>query len=243
MRVVIVIPARYGSKRFPGKPLAKILSKPMIEWVIEGVKSSKYKDEIILATDDIRIREIGDGLGVRVALVKKDVPSGTDRVYEAIKDESWDIIVNVQGDEPLIKGEIVDTLVEELLKDERADLTTLAVFDRDPGNENKVKVVTDKHNYALYFSRSPIPYFFETNPCYLIHKGVYVYKFDALKKFVKSPPSELEKIERLEQLRALEIGLKIKVVPFKDLILHPVDVPEDILIVEEFIKREWLNSF
>ncbi len=235
MKIVGVIPARYGSQRFPGKPLARILGKPLIQWVLEACRGAWSLDELWVATDDPRIAQVVMNLQGKVVMTPPEVPSGTDRVYLAIKDKAPDIVVNIQGDEPLLRSEIVDALVTTLLEDEAADIATPAYWSSDPGTADQVKIAVSDSGYALYFSRAPIPYYREGTPEYWIHVGLYAYRFAALEAFVQRKPSRLEQAEKLEQLRALDLGLRIRVVPIEDK-LHPVDRPEDIPVVEHLLK-------
>ncbi len=231
MRAVVVIPARYGSTRLPGKPLIEICGKLLVQWVYEGARESKLANDVIVATDDERILRAVENFGGKAVLTPKDVPSGTDRVYEAVKELDYEIVINLQGDEPLITGKYIDLLIEELMKGER--MATLAHY---PENQeevldpNRAKIVVDSKGYALYFSRSPIPFvrsrdFLPSN--YLIHVGIYGFRKETLEKIVLTPQSKLERLESLEQLRALEIGIPIKVIvtDFRSL---PVDTPEDV---------------
>jgi len=237
---IIVIPARYDSTRFPGKILAPILGKPMIWYVYRGALQSTLASEIIVATDSEKIKETVESFGGKAAFTKGNFPSGTDRVFAAVKDKKYDIVVNLQGDEPLIQGEILDLLIKELINS-KADITTpcYTADESEAQNPNRVKIVTDSQGYALYFSRSPIPYY--RNPSkareYLIHIGIYAYRYHSLEKFVKLPGSELEDKEKLEQLRALEYGMRIKVVKttYRS---YPVDIPEDLKIVENLLKNK-----
>ncbi len=235
MKVVGVIPARYGSSRFPGKPLAEILGKPLIQWVLEAARGAWSLDEVWVATDDPRIARVVKHLQGQVVMTPAEVPSGTDRVFLAIRDKAPDIVVNIQGDEPLLQSEMINTLVTALLENEKADLATLAYWSPDPGTPDQVKIALSDEGYALYFSRSPIPYFREGSPEYWIHIGLYAYRFEALKAFVERKPTRLEQAEKLEQLRALDLGMRILVVPVKEK-LHPVDRPEDIPVVEHLLK-------
>uniref|UniRef100_A0A7C4U838 3-deoxy-manno-octulosonate cytidylyltransferase n=1 Tax=candidate division WOR-3 bacterium TaxID=2052148 RepID=A0A7C4U838_UNCW3 len=234
MKVIAVIPARYNSQRFPGKPIFPIKGKPMIQWVWEGIKKANSVEDIIIATDDKRIEDVVKSFGGKVFLTSSEHKSGSDRIGEVLKYIHADIVVNVQCDEPMIDGMIIDKLVEEMIKDENADIVTPYVLSSSPGDENIVKIVIDQNSYALYFSRSPIPYYFDDKREYLIHKGIYVYRNDFLKKFISSPQSYLEKSERLEQLRALYIGGKIKVVKIEKNLIS-VDRIEDIKKVEVFL--------
>ncbi len=236
MKVLTVIPARYGSTRFPGKPLTPILSKPMILWVVEGAMKSK-NFHVIVATDDKRICEVVSPF-VECKMTPSDLRSGTDRVAYIAKNLDFDVVVNLQGDEPLIDGKIIDDLVEAL--DESVDIVTPVrrVSRKEAEKPGAVMVVTDKYRNALYFSRSLIPFYREKkDEVFLKHIGIYVFWKNSLLKFVSLPPGKLEMIEKLEQLRALENGMKIRVVEvsYKSI---PVDYPEDVKIVEqELLKR------
>ena len=252
-KISAVIPARYGSTRFVGKPLADILGKPMIQYVYEGVCQSKLIDEVIVATDDQRIMEAVKSFGGKAVMTSPTHFTGTDRVAEVAKKLKSEIIVNVQGDEPLIKGDIIDKAIRPLLTDDTLQLSTLMTRIeevRDWLNPHIVKVVADQKNFALYFSRSPIPFprdlqigRLESNPFgtnrplpkrVFKHIGVYVFRRKFLLQFSKMKPTPLEKLEKLEQLRALENGHPIKVTPV-DYEPLCVDTPEDIQKVEAFL--------
>jgi len=230
-KIIGIIPVRFFSTRFPGKPLALIAGKPMIQWVWEGISSSNLIDKIIVATDDVRIKKFVESIGGEAKMTSPSHFSGTDRVWEVIKDDAIEIILNIQGDEPLITGEICDKVIETLIAHPEADMATVVKRERTPGNENIVKVVVSENEYALYFSRSPIPFYMDGNPTYLIHKGIYGFRKNFLERFVNSKQSYLEKAEKLEQLRALSIEGKIRVVEIKKELIS-VDVPEDIEKVE-----------
>ena len=252
-KISAVIPARYASTRFEGKPLADILGKPMIQYVYEGVCQSKLIDEVIVATDDERISEVVKSFGGKAIMTSPTHFTGTDRVAEVAKKLKSEIIVNVQGDEPLIKGDIIDNAIRPLLTDDTLQLSTLMTRIeevRDWLNPHIVKVVADQKNFALYFSRSPIPFprelqigRLESNPFgtnrplpkrVFKHIGVYVFRRKFLLQFSKMKPTPLEKLEKLEQLRALENGHPIKVTPV-DYEPLCVDTPEDIQKVEAFL--------
>ena len=234
---VVIIPARYGSSRFEGKPLAKIRGKPLIQWVYEAAKTSKVAEEIIIATDDDRIASCALSFGAKALMTSKRCPSGTDRVAEVVKHmKEAQFIVNVQGDEPLIRGEHIDAVFSYLRRFPRFIITLKNKIEdeneyKDP---NVVKVVCDKEGCALYFSRSPIPFFRNKKAHPYKHIGIYGYHRDTLLKFVSLSPSELEISEGLEQLRALENGIKIKVIEtdYKGI---GVDTPEDISKVEKLL--------
>ncbi len=240
MQSIIVIPARIGSTRFPAKVLTPILGKPMIQYVYEGAKESVLAEAVLVATDSIDVVNVVKDFGGEAVLTSPSLPSGTDRVYEAVKDVDVKYIVNLQGDEPLIRGNILDAIFEELFKEE-ADIVTPCYKTtniKEAKNPNRVKITTDKKGCALYFSRSSIPYHREPSSKveFRIHIGIYGFTKRSLSRFVSLPQSELEKTEKLEQLRALENGMSIRVVEV-DFRPIPVDVPEDVLKVERVLKR------
>jgi 3-deoxy-manno-octulosonate cytidylyltransferase (CMP-KDO synthetase) len=255
MKITAIIPARYGSKRFEGKPLADILGKPMIQWVYEGACQSKLIGEVMVATDDLRILEAVQGFGGKAVMTSPDHSTGTDRVAEVARKLRSEIIVNVQGDEPLIKGFVIDKAIRPLLKEEGLDMSTLMTRIEDVKdwlNPNQGKVVVDRNGFALYFSRSPIPFPRDLNMEQILHGpaekkgifskrvfktiGLYVYRRAFLLRLAKMKPTPLEKIEKLEQLRVLENGFKIKVVPVE---YEPigVDVPADLQRVISSLTR------
>ncbi len=231
-----IIPVRYQSTRFPGKPLALIKGRPMIQWVYEGIKKSALLSRFIIATDDKRIQQAAQSFGAEVFMTRVDHPSGTDRVAEVAAAIDCPIIVNIQGDEPLVDGKMIDALVEVLQEDAvpMASLMTRRTDVADIDDPNEVKVVVDDRSYALYFSRSPIPN--GARDYFHLHIGIYGYRREFLQDFVQMPASRLETAERLEQLRILEAGFKIKMVevPYSAL---SVDTPEDIIRVEEILKK------
>ena len=244
MKIVAIIPARFASTRFPGKPLALISGRPMIQHVYERVRKSQLLEIVCVATDDHRIETCVKSFGGHVILTRPDHESGTDRVYEAAKKlqlESNDLVINIQGDQPLFPAEFIGALVDPFNGDESLGMATLSnrIKDLDEvDNPNHVKVVVDRNGYALYFSRLPIPYWRDRDcePYYYKHIGVYAYRMDFLKVFTSLPPGRLEKMEKLEQLRALEAGFKIKVVES----LYDsteVDVQEDIIRVEKILQN------
>lgn len=254
MTVVAVIPARYGSTRFEGKPLADIVGKPMIQHVYEGVGQSKLIDQVIVATDDQRILETVQGFGGRAVMTSPDHPTGTDRVAEVAQKLKAEIIVNVQGDEPLIKGHILDKAIRPFLSDDTLSMSTLMTrleHAMDWLNPNVGKVVVDQKGFALYFSRAPIPFPRDLHIEQILSKpfgkkvlpkgvfkqiGVYVYTRKFLLRFSKMKSTPLEKLEKLEQLRALENGYRIKVVSVDYEPLH-VETPDDLQKVVEFLSR------
>ena len=218
---VIVIPARYASQRLPGKPLRDIAGKPMIQHVYERGRESGAAD-VIIATDDQRIAECAAGFGARCCMTSAEHQSGTDRLAEVARQLDWPedrIVVNLQGDEPLMPPSIIDQCAA-LLADGRADIATLASplrSDADFDNPNVVKVLTDSAGFALYFSRAAIPYARQDShrelarESALHHHGIYAYRNDVLQRLVTAEQSALEICEQLEQLRAMSLGLKIRV--------------------------------
>ncbi|GMO67038.1 MAG: 3-deoxy-manno-octulosonate cytidylyltransferase [Endomicrobiia bacterium] len=240
MKVAVIIPSRYGSRRFPGKPLILIKEKPLIQHTLEQVKKCKKVDFMAVVTDDERIYNVVKKLGFSVFMTPETCKSGTDRIAFAASKflKSYDIFVNVQGDEPLIDTKLIDELAVLLKKDKSLEYVTAAfqIVEKEViESPNNVKVVFDKYGYALYFSRFAIPYNRDnTNVRYYKHIGVYGYKKKFLLDFSKNSVSFLEKAENLEQLRALENGKKIKVIVAKcDSI--GIDTPGDILKVEKYL--------
>lgn len=241
MRVEAFIPARYGSTRLEGKPLADIAGKPMIQRVYERAKEARLVDSVTVATDDERIADAVASFGGRVVMTSPSHRSGTDRVAEAAKRSEASIIVNVQGDEPLIDPGLIDSAVRPMLEDPGIELCTLKTRITDEEeflNPNAVKVVADSNDYALYFSRSPVPFskrpFKERAPAYK-HIGLYVYRKGFLFEFSRMKPTPLEDSESLEQLRALENGRRIKVI---EVSYNPVsvDTAEDLEKVREIFR-------
>lgn len=216
MHVVAIIPARYASTRLNGKPLLHIAGKPMIQWVYERAKKAKLTNDVIAATDDKRVFDAVRYFGGKAVMTSPEHRTGTDRIAEAADGLNADIIVNVQGDEPLIEPEMIDEAIRPLTNDSEIVAATLKTKIRDEAelnNPNVVKVVTDKNDFALYFSRLPVPYVRgQGKNIHFKHIGLYVYRKDFLLKFAKMKPTPLEEAEKLEQLRVLENGYKIKVV-------------------------------
>ncbi len=234
MKVVAIIPARFGATRLNGKPLASIGGKPMIQRVYERAKGARLISEVTVATDDERILKAVKSFGGNAVMTGAEHRSGTDRVAEAASGTSAEIVVNVQGDEPLIEPGMIDDAVRPLIDSPDIHLCTLKTRiteEEEYRDPNVVKVVTGKDGFALYFSRSPIPYcsgpFKKNGLLPYKHVGLYVYRRDFLSKFSKLEPTALEKTENLEQLRALENGFRIKVVETS---YNPisVDTPEDL---------------
>ncbi len=232
--VLAVIPARYGSTRFPGKPLAKIKGRPMIHWVVEAAASAEEIDTVVVATDDRRIYDAVEPTTAEPVMTSSEHSSGSDRVAEVAKKyESAEIILNVQGDEPLIESSVLDRGVRALRDSEAGVATYKAPCPAaDVENPDVVKVVCRADGRALYFSRSTIPHQRGCTPEYLQHVGIYLYRRAPLLEFVKTEPSSLERAEELEQLRLLENGHDILTVPLSEATVG-VDRPEDIPLVEE----------
>jgi 3-deoxy-manno-octulosonate cytidylyltransferase (CMP-KDO synthetase) len=231
--IVAVIPARYDSTRLPGKPLADLGGLPMIQRVYERAARAACVDRVLVATDDERIRAAVAGFGGDVVMTSAAHSSGTDRIAEAVASLDADIVVNVQGDLPLLDPALVDAAVEPLRRDVSLPLATLMTPIRDAEemrNPNVVKVVTDAQGFALYFSRSAIP-FWRDGDSDLIrgfrHLGLYVFRRDFLLAFARLPPTRLERAEKLEQLRALENGYRVKVVAVEQAAIE-VDTADDL---------------
>jgi len=236
-----IIPARYAATRFPGKPLAPIDGVPMLQRVYEGVRRARTLREVFVATDDDRVAEACAAFGAPVILTSDQHPTGTDRLAEAARQLDDDVVVNVQGDEPLIEGRVVDAAVLALQEDDETPMATV-VHPAPPGagsDPNRVKAVLDRHGFALYFSRSPIPYTRDPDaaPRLWQHVGLYVYRRDFLLSFVRMARTPAERAESLEQLRALEHGHRIRVAVVEDWESVPVDVPEDVARVEALLRR------
>ncbi|MBU4487345.1 MAG: 3-deoxy-manno-octulosonate cytidylyltransferase [Candidatus Delongbacteria bacterium] len=237
--VIGVIPARYSSTRFPGKPLAEINGKSMVLRVVEQAEKCKMLNEIIVATDDERISNHLMSFNKKVILTNSGIRTGTDRCFEAIKDKNFDIVVNIQGDEPLLNPDTIDRLILRLAESEIAVCSTPVKKIEDSSeidNKNIVKVVFDNDNFALYFSCSRIPFNLREYDSYYKHIGIYAYKTEFLKTFVKSESTILEKAESLEQLRILENGYKIKCVEVFTESLG-VDTKEDLEKVKKIISE------
>lgn len=240
-KAIGVIPARYGSMRFEGKPLKPILDRPLLQWVIEGASQAKSLSEIVVATDDQRICDLAEKCGVRGVMTSPELPSGSDRVWAAIKDESWDVVINIQGDEPLVQGEELDQLVGAFSDDsiQMATLGKAFSSEEEVKNPTTAKIVTNRHLEALYFSRLPVPFGRQgftpdSDGGVLKHIGLYGYRKEFLGAFCDQPPVFMEKMEGLEQLRALWLGAKIKVI-LTESDSWGVDTPEDVVRVERLL--------
>lgn len=245
MKIIGVIPSRWGSTRFPGKSLALICGKPLVCWVAESCLKAKLLDEVVVATDDTRIAEALKDINVRVAMTRPDHPSGTDRVAEAANASDDDIIINIQGDEPLINPDLIDDVARKLRDEPQWQMSTACAPINTIEELNAptiVKVVLDGADGALYFSRLPVPYKRDgeidiSSGLYQRHIGIYGYRGAFLKQFISAPQCVLEKTESLEQLRAMYIGGRIGVVRTNEKGIG-VDRPEDIEVVERIIRGE-----
>lgn len=237
-RILGIIPARFASSRFPGKALARLADKPMVQHVYERAMQTRYLTSILVATDDEKIARAVRAFGGQVRMTRADHPSGTDRLAEVASAEKADLYVNIQGDEPLIDPEAIDAAVLSVLGNEKVSMGTLKKRITDPAdilNPNVVKVVTDLSGNAIYFSRCPIPYERDGRndvPVYFKHIGLYVYRREFLLQYPDLTVGPLEQGERLEQLRALENGYRINVVETEYESLG-VDTPEDLERVNE----------
>jgi 3-deoxy-manno-octulosonate cytidylyltransferase (CMP-KDO synthetase) len=244
VNVIGIIPARYASTRFPGKPLALIAGKPLIQHVVERCQKAKSLSEVIVATDDSRIADIVKKF-CRVEMTRPDHPSGSDRIAEVAARCRCDMVVNIQGDEPLIEPSVIDAVAGVLAGNEMSTAATRIKNPAELDNPNVVKVVVNAAGCALYFSRRTIPYLRKAASgsvneqlaafAFLKHLGIYGYRRETLLRLVKFPVSPLEKAEKLEQLRALENGIQIAVVKV-DYDGVGVDIPEDVERVEKILK-------
>ena len=241
MTAVGVIPARFGASRFPGKPLAPIAGVPMVQRVWEGTRRAKGLRSVIVATDDERIADACRSFGAEVAMTHPDHPTGTDRLAEVALGLDDDVIVNVQGDEPLIEGFVVDAALAVLRDDPELSMSTVVhAAEPDAANDpNRVKVVLDRRGRALYFSRSSIPYLRNADaaPTLWQHVGLYAYRRPFLLDFIGLEQTPAERAEALEQLRALEHGHAIGCAVVEGWHGIPVDVPEDVAKVEARLRE------
>jgi 3-deoxy-manno-octulosonate cytidylyltransferase (CMP-KDO synthetase) len=242
--VVIVIPARYGATRLPGKPLVSLAGQPMIQRVYERAKLVARAHRVIVATDDERILKTVESFGGTARMTRPDHRTGTERVAEVAAHEKGDVFVNVQGDEPLLDPAAVDTAIDALLEEPAASIATVATPIKTPADimdPNVVKTVLDFDNNGLYFSRAPIPWVRDTaskiQVRHLKHLGLYVFQRDALLEYPTLPQGDLERIEQLEQLRWLENGWKIRVAEVEHDAVS-VDVPEDVARVEKLLQQK-----
>jgi 3-deoxy-manno-octulosonate cytidylyltransferase (CMP-KDO synthetase) len=236
MSAVGIIPARYAASRFPGKPLTPIAGVSMLQRVWDGARRAKGLRRVLVATNDERIEAACREFGAEVAMTRRDHPTGTDRLAEVAAGLDDDVIVNIQGDEPLIEGFVIDAALDALREDPAVAMSTVvhAAEDADRDDPNRVKVVLDRHGRALYFSRSRIPYLRNPEPAprYWQHVGLYAYRRPFLLRFVGLEQTPAERAEGLEQLRALEHGFAIRCAVVEGWRSVPVDVPEDVAAVE-----------
>jgi len=243
MKIIGIIPARYASTRFPGKPLALIAGKPLIQHVVERCQKAKSLSQVVVATDDTRIWEVAQNF-CQVEMTSPEHPSGTDRIAEVVQRTACDAAINIQGDEPMIDPAVIDAVAGALAN---APMSTASTPIRDPAeydNPNVVKVVVNSTDRALYFSRRTIPYVRDAATGsvveqlaafpFLKHLGIYGYRRETLLRFVKFPVSPLEQAEKLEQLRALDNGIEIAVVRV-DYDSVGVDLPRDVARVEKLM--------
>ncbi len=244
MKILGVIPARWASSRFPGKPLALIHGKPMIQWVIAGARTSTQLSEVLVATDDERIAKAAAEVGCRAVLTDSALASGTDRIFAASRNCGAEIVLNIQGDEPLIDRTWIDPLAKAFKEgSEHISMVTLAhpILDEDLSNLNAVKVLVNQKGEAIYFSRFPVPYSRHSAkdlgagvPCFK-HIGMYGFRAGFLQEFCGAAVSTLEIAEGLEQLRALDMGAIIKVILVEKPTLG-VDTPDDLIKVEKWLE-------
>ncbi|XP_031118481.1 3-deoxy-manno-octulosonate cytidylyltransferase, mitochondrial-like [Ipomoea triloba] len=247
-RVIGIIPARFASTRFPGKPLVDILGKPMIQRTWERAKLARALDQVVVATDDEKIAECCRGFGAEVIMTSESCRNGTERCNEALQklEKKYDIVVNIQGDEPLIEPEIIDGIVEALQAAPDAVFSTAvtSLKPEDAFDTNRVKCVVDNRGYAIYFSRGLIPYnkSGKVNPDfpYLLHLGIQSYDTKFLKIYPELQPTPLQLQEDLEQLKVLENGYRMKVIKV-DHEAHGVDAPEDVDKIVEFMRERNLS--
>lgn len=244
---VVIIPARYASSRLPGKPLINIQDKPLIQLVYERALQIKAATRVIIATDDQRVQQAAQAFKAPVVMSSSELQSGSERVGVVAKNIDAGIIVNLQGDEPFIPTEAVDEAIRTLQKDPQLNISTLAcplTSEEDWRNPSVVKVLVNSQMEAIYFSRSPIPFFrdsdFHPIPQLLKHIGVYIYRREFLMQFLDWDETPLERLEKLEQLRILEHGNKIRIVR-SEKNSFGVDTPEDVAYIERLIKNKGTN--
>ena len=248
-RAIGVIPSRWGSTRFPGKSLAPVGGKPLLAWVVERARQAQRLAEILVATDDARIAAAAESFGVAVAMTSPDHPSGTDRIAEAVRDRAADVVVNVQGDEPLIDPALIDRVAGTLLDAADWDMATAAAPIRSAEelhNSDVVKVVRARDGRALYFSRSVIPHVRgaaaghpPVPDAHFRHIGIYGYRRAFLERLVREPPCALENLEKLEQLRALHLGCRMAVLDGEAFGIG-VDSPADVPKAEALLRQAGL---
>ncbi|MFH0855326.1 MAG: 3-deoxy-manno-octulosonate cytidylyltransferase [Candidatus Omnitrophota bacterium] len=248
MDVIGVIPARFSSTRFEGKVLAEIFGKPMVQLVYERAKQARLLDDVIIACDNELVANTAREFGAKVVLTSREHACGTDRISEVVNPLDVKIVVNIQADEPLVHPSMIDSVADALLSNKDLNMATLMKKIEGPdliNDPNVVKVVVDKNNFALYFSRAAIPYFAlnseVSKPAYFRHIGLYGYTKDFLFTYKNMPVSRLEGTERLEQLRVLEEGFRIKVIE-TNFDTVGVDTPEDLEKVKEYLRKACLPA-
>lgn len=243
MKISAIIPSRYHSTRFDGKPLALIKGKPMIQWVCSQVRESGKFEDILVATDDQRIADAVEGFGETAVFTSPNHSSGSERLWEVMQSHSCDAAVNIQGDEPIVSKQLIKDLYDQL-DTGRFDVVTPVYYNTSYEeflSPHVVKAVADGSMNALYFSRSPVPYCDRSSfQGFFQHIGMYGYLSDALRRFIQWPAAKLEKLEKLEQLRFLENGIKIKLIESRYKSIG-VDVPSDIARVEKILEKAELN--
>lgn len=244
--IIGVIPARKLATRFPGKILVSLCGRPLLWWVIDRARQARSLQRVIVATDDQEIFDSAEEAGAEAMMTDAGHPSGTDRVAEVAARVGCDIAINIQGDEPLVEPSLIDTIARQLSEDDAWDMATAATPITDPSDlasTSIVKVVCDRSGSALYFSRACIPHNRDGTgkPAYRRHVGLYGYRASFLQRLVATPPCELEVIEKLEQLRALYIGCRMKVIQAEHAGIG-IDVPEDIARAEEMLLKLGLET-
>lgn len=250
MKIIGLIPSRHGSTRFPGKPLAVLAGKPLLQWTTEVVQQSQSLQDYYVATDHTAIADLCQKINVKFIMTSSHAATGTDRIFEACqelkkKNVDFEAVINIQGDEPLLPVSYVDLLAEAFLKSPQLEMATLShpLMAEDLENKNAVKVLVNQNQYAIYFSRFPVPFSREKSPTDIAqqsgvqkHIGLYGYSFDFLERFCRQPQSMIEKSESLEQLRALDMGAKIKVLSVAQP-TYGVDTPADLIKIEKILKN------
>jgi len=243
LNVIGVIPARYHSTRLPQKMLRRIHGKTLIQWVWENAKQATKLDQLIIATDHEEIFQEATQFGAEVVMTREDHPSGTDRIREVVKNMNCDIVINIQGDEPFLGNEAIDHLATIFEEEPALEVATLCFKSEDKkdfADPNVVKIVTDYSGHALYFSRSSIPHYRDQSAAisFLKHFGIYAYRKNFLMNFSKLPDSDLEDTEKLEQLRILENGYKMKVIEMHEDSMG-IDTEEDLRQAQELFDAKW----
>ena len=239
--LLAVIPSRYASQRFPGKPLVAIGGKPMVQWIYEAATSCEVFDEVIVATDDQRIADAVAGFGGQCMMTSSEHQTGTDRVAEVARSyPSASVVVNVQGDQPFVTNDILTRLVQPYLDGETPDMTTVAcplVGEQTYRDPNTVKVVCDQHMLAMFFSRSPIPYYrTQVEAPVYHHMGLYAFSAAFIQHYAELTPTPFEQCEQLEQLRVLEHGYRIRV-SLIDRAIPEVNTPDDLIVAEKLMRE------